>query len=414
MIQYVLWAVSFISLWVTLVWLNVLALEPRSHRPLPGRLPKVTIGLPAYNEEERLGATVRSLAELDYPKELLEIIIVDDCSTDNTLAEARRLQRAYPALDIKVARHARNTGKAGAMNTALRRATGELFACLDAETRAHPDTLRSLIGHFASRRVGAVIGQVKVDDPRNLYEHLQRVEYVLSNFIRSIWSRMRTLFVAPGGAFSLFRTDILRKLGGFAEGGLTEDLEIALRLKSHGYDVVMEPRAITYTRVPQDWTRLWRQRIRWYRGFTVNHLKYRGLFFQRSHGLFATFQLPVNVLSVALLLLTIFLVSYGGLRDLYELLYRSLTIKGYFFNHVLDFPSLKELVLGQNVQITLPLVIGSLLGLYLIYLAHRQTQERLFRYAHHVWLYLMVVPYVTALHWISALVHEAMGTRRKW
>lgn len=413
MIQYVLWAVSFISLWITLVWLNVLVLEPQ-RAPKLKTLPRVTIALPCYNREAGLAKTIRSLVAMDYPARLLQFIIVDDCSTDRTLAEARWLQKHYPAYDIVVLAHAQNRGKAAAVNTALARATGELFACLDADTRVHPDSLQHLVPHLANRRIGAAIGQVKVDEPQNLYESLQRVEYILSNFIRRLWSNMSTLFVAPGGALSLFNAETLRKVGGFAEAGLTEDLEIALRLKSQGYDVLMEPRAITYTKVPQDWGALWRQRIRWYRGFVVNHLKYRSLFFDRSRGLFGMFQLPINVLSVALLLLTVLLVSYGGLYDLFQLLYRSLTINGYFLNHILDFPSMKELLLSQNVQVALPILLGTLLGVYLIYLAHRQMEERLLRNVHHIWLYFVLSPYVTTVHWVSALMQEAVRARRKW
>lgn len=414
MIQYILWAVSFVSLWITLIWLNVLVLEPRRAPAFKGALPRITITLPCYNRESGLARTMRSLTESRYPRRLLQFIIVDDCSQDNTLAEARRLQKQYPAHDIMVLRHAENRGKAAAVNTALAHATGELFACLDADTLVHPDALRRLLPHVADARVGAAIGQVKVDEPQNLYERLQRVEYILSNFVRRLWSNMSTLFVAPGGALSLFNTGILKKVGGFAEAGLTEDLEIGLRLKANGYDVRMEPRAITYTQVPPSWGALWRQRIRWYRGFVVNHLKYRRLFFKRTHGLFGTFQLPLNVLGVSLLLLTVLLVGYGSLHDLSEMLYRSLTIKGYFFNHVLDFPNIKELLLGQNVQIALPILLGTLLGVYLIYLAHRQMQERLLRNLHHVWIYILVAPYVTTVHWISALMQEALRTRRKW
>ncbi len=413
MIQHVLWVVSFISLWITLVWLNVLVLEPRK-TVQSKRLPRVTIALPCYNGASHLAKTLHSIVQLQYPRELLQIIIIDDGSQDGTYAQAKRLQQQHHDYEILVLRHEKNRGKAAAVNTALAQATGELFACLDAETRAHPDSLRYLVSHFTSNRVGAVISQVKVDEPKNLYERLQRVEYILSNFIRRLWSNMSTLFVAPGGAFSIFNTAILRKVGGFAEAGLTEDLEIALRLKARGYDVQMESRSITYMRAPQDWVTLWRQRIRWYRGFVVNHMRYRHLFFKQSHGLLGMFQLPVNVLSVVLLLLTVLLVSYGSLNDLFEMLHRSLTIKGYFFNHVLDFPSMKELLLGQNMQVTLPIVTGMVLGMYLIYLAHQQMEERLVKHLHHVWLYFMVAPYVTTVHWVSALMQEALRARRKW
>ncbi len=413
MIQYVLWVVSFISLWITLVWLNVLVLDSQAKSVSSSFRPRVTITLPCYNKAPFLAKTVKSLAALKYPRNLLQFIIVDDASTDNTFAEAKRLRAQYPGLKMGIFRHPKNKGKAGALNTALKHARGELFACLDADTRVHPYSLQYLVSHFADRRLGALISQVKVDSPRNFYERIQRVEYILSNFVRRLMSCMSTLFLTPG-VLSIYNAAILRKVGGFADAGLTEDLEIAMRLKDRGYEVRMEPRSITYTSVPQNWYSLWRQRIRWYRGFVVNHLKYRHLFFSREHGLFGTFQLPVNILGVGILLLTVLLVSYGTLRDAVELLYRSLTIKGYFFNHVLDFPSFKELVLGQNIHIALPLVIGTLLGFYLVWVAHRQTREYFLRSFHYVWLYFLLAPYVTTIHWITALLNEGFKTKRKW
>ncbi len=415
MIQYVLWAVSFVSLWISLVWLNVIVLEPSVKRPTrrQGSLPRVTIALPCYNKQPFLAKTVQSLAALNYPRELLQIIIVDDCSTDKTFTEAKRLQRAYPQLNMSLIRHSCNQGKAGALNTALAHATGALFACLDADTRVHPDALRHHVSNFTDRHLGAVISQVKVDEPRKFYERLQRVEYIFSNFIRRLMSNLGTLALTPG-VLSMYRTDVLAKVGRFAEGGLTEDLEIALRLRANGYKVQMEPRALTFTSVPQKWGALWRQRVRWYRGFVINHFRYRHLLFKQEQGLYGMFQMPLNILGIIMLLTTVLLVGYGNLSDLYELLYRSLTIKGYFINHVLDFPSLKELLLGQNVQIMIPLILCLMLGAYLVYLAHKRFQEGLLKHIHHVVLYFVVAPYVTTVHWLAALMHEALGTRRKW
>ncbi len=414
MMQYILWGVSFISLWISLIWLNMLIIEPSPRRSVPKKLPLVTIVLPCYNKESCIAKTIRSLSELNYPKNLLQIIIVDDCSSDRTFVEAKRLQRAYSKLNIRVFRHQKNRGKSAAVNTALAHAKGELFTCLDGDTRVHPEALNYIVPHFSDPNLGAVIGQVKVDEPQNFYEKMQRVEYIISNFIRRMMSSLGTLAIAPGGALSMFNTAILKKVGGFAEGGLTEDLEIALRLRSHGYDVQMDPRAVLYTKVPAGWGELWRQRIRWYRGFAVNHWKYRRLLFKKAYGLYGLFQMPLNVLSVFLLLLTVTLVGYGTLNDIYETMYRSLTIKGYFFNHVLDFPGFKKLLLAQNVQVTIPVMLGIALGLYLLYLAHREFNERFFKHAHHIAIYTLVAPYVTTMHWVSAIVHEALGTRKKW
>jgi cellulose synthase/poly-beta-1,6-N-acetylglucosamine synthase-like glycosyltransferase len=415
MIQYILWGVSFISLWISLVWLNVLVLEPaHKKQALPKKLPRVTIALPCYNEEKRLAKTIQSISESRYPQALLDVIIVDDRSKDGTFALAKRLQNEYRQLRIRVFRHGRNKGKAAAMNTALRHTTTELYTCLDAETRIHPDALRYLVAHFGEPKLGAVIGAVKVDEPKNMFQQMQRVEYIMSNFIRRMMSHLGTLATAPGGACAMFRTKTLRELGGFDEAGMTEDLEIALRLRNNQYEVCMEPRALTYTATPKSWQALWRQRIRWYRGFLVNHVRYRGILFSRQHGLYGMFQMPLNVLGIILLLLTVLLVTYGQMSDMYELLYRSLTIKGYFLNQVLNFPTLKEFLLSQNVQIVLPVVVASLLGFYLLYLAHRKLNERVLPHAHHIWFYLLVAPCLTTMHWISALVHETFGTRRKW
>jgi cellulose synthase/poly-beta-1,6-N-acetylglucosamine synthase-like glycosyltransferase len=381
---------------------------------MPRRLPSITIALPCYNREDGLAKTIRSLSRLNYPLSLIQVIVVDDCSTDRTWSEARRLQKKHPQLSIELHKHKENKGKAAAMTTALAHARGELFTCLDADTHVDADSVRNLVGYFSDRRLGAVIGQVKVDEPRNLFEHIQRVEYIASNFIRRMMSNLGTLAIAPGGALAMFSTAIVRKVGGFADGGLTEDLEIALRLRKNNYEVRMEPRAMMFTRVPRTWSSIWRQRIRWYRGFFTNHLRYKSLLFSSRHGLYGIFQMPLNVLSIILLMLTICLISYGKLSDLYELLHRSLTIKGYFLNHVLDFPTLRELLLGQNVQITLPIILAFALGIYLMFLAHRQVNERLLNHVHHIALYFLIVPYVTTVHWISALVHEALRTRRKW
>ncbi len=396
------------------MWLNMLVFEPNNRYKTPKKQPAITIAIPCYDKANCLAKTIKSLNALNYPKRLLQVIIVDDCSTDNTYSEAKSLQKQYSSLPILVLRHKTNKGKSGAVNTALAKAKGELFTCLDADTRVHEDALNYLVPHFVDKKLGAVIGQVKVDEPKNFYEKIQRVEYIISNFIRRMMSCLGTLCTAPGGALSMFNTSILKKVGGFRDAGLTEDLEIALRLRSNGYEVEMDPRAIMYTKVPEGWTSLWRQRVRWYRGFAVNHVRYKHLIFKKSQGLYGLFQMPLNILAIFLLMITVLLVGYGTLGDLYETLYRSLTIKGYFFNHLLDFPSIQKLLLAQNVQVMLPIILGVMLSIYLMYVAHRKFNENFLKHAHYIAAYIFIVPYITTLHWISAIVNETLGTRKKW
>ncbi len=409
MIQELLWGISFIGLWLTLTWLNFLHL-PRETLRKTSRLPTATIVMPCYNRESTLEKTVRSLMALDYPAEKVQLIIVDDGSTDGTAALARSLQKEFPRLEI--IRQA-NGGKDAALNTGLNAARGEFFACVDSDTRVEPQSLRAIVSHFDDKKIGAVISVIKVDDPCNTYEHIQRVEYIFSNLVRRIMSAIDTLFVTPG-ALSAYRTQLIKDLGGFGGGGLTEDLEIALRLRKNGYRVVMETDAVTHTKVPCTFHTLYRQRIRWFRGFMFNHWKYRAMLFNPRFGLFGMFQYPLNIAGVLLLLLTLSLVGYGMAADTYQFVYRSITIPGYFMNHVLETPTLRELFLGQNAQIVLPLIASLILGLYLMYVAHRELRERVLPYVHFIWIYMLVFPYVTGLHWFSALYKEIKRSKRTW
>ena len=195
---------------------------------------------------------------------------------------------------------------------------------------------------------------------------------------------------------------------------LTEDLEIAMRLKYLGYKVDMEPSSITHTVVPQNMISLWRQRIRWSRGFIYNHWKYRKMFFSRKHSLFGIFQMPVNVLVVILLIINITIVGYMLLSKTVEFAIRSVTIDGYLIDSIMRFPDLKAIILGQNARIMLPIIMCSILGIYLIILTHRIFKERLSSNIFPVVSYFIFLPYFTTLNWLSSIAQELMKTRKKW
>ncbi|MBI4148622.1 glycosyltransferase family 2 protein [Candidatus Woesearchaeota archaeon] len=411
MIQYILWIISFVFLWLSLVWVNYLHVSEPGRRK--ARFVPVTIGIPAFNEENTIAKTLHSLRALAYTQGRIRVVVVDDGSTDKTAEICSRYIAEHRMQNVVLVRQ-KNQGKAAAINTALARAETEYFAVLDADTRVTPNALAELVSVMQSSRSAAAISVVKVDHPESVYERVQHVEYMLSNLFRRLMGVADTLFLTHGG-FCLFNTSVLKGIQGFSEdNGHTEDLEVAMRLRAHGHRVIMVHNAITYTTVPNSFATLWRQRVRWYRGFLYNHVKFKNLLLNRKYGSFGLFQLPVNLLSVVLLLATIILVTYGTISDAAEFVYRSVVIDGYFVNHVLDFPSLKELVLAQNVQITLPIVMSTLVGLYVLVLAFRQFEERLRPSIFFIWLYFMVFPYLTSLHWIHALVQETFHMKRRW
>ncbi|RMD58362.1 glycosyltransferase family 2 protein [Candidatus Woesearchaeota archaeon] len=410
MLQYALWGVSFVTLWLTLVWLNYLVMG-REKRYLK-KLPKVSFGIPAWNESRTVVRTLDSLLNLDYPAKLKEIIVVNDGSTDDTLDVLKGYVEEHPEV-ILIDKE--NGGKASALNAALSRASGDVFAVMDADTTVERGALRKMLPHLADKRIGAVISRIRVDGPRNFLERMQSFEYVMSSMTRFIMNNFGTLAITHG-ALTLFSSHLLRKVGGFTEDkdNITEDFEIALRLRKNGYDVIMEPDAVSYTRVPRSISAVWVQRLRWSRGYIYNMWKYRSMIFDNRYGLLGTFQLPVNVLAVVLLVANVGILSIDFMDRFFEYIVRSLTIDGYFVNSLFDFPGLKSFVLARNVQVTLPILVSLALGIYLMVYAHRVFKERLRSNIVPTLAYTLAMPYFSTLNWASAIVKEFSRSKRRW
>lgn len=378
----------------------------------PKRLPKVSLIVPAYNEEGTILKTITSLLAADYPASKKEIIVVNDGSKDRTAQVVRSFIKKHPSVHLV---DKKNGGKASAVNAGLRVAKGELVGVVDADSRISENSIRTMLPHFADPEIGAVISRIRVDEPRNFLEKLQRFEYIMSSMTRKIMSNFGTLAITPG-VLSLYRADVIRELGGFTtdEKNLTEDLEIAMRLKAHNYQIHMEPDAITFTNVPKTVHAVWRQRIRWTRGYVYNHVKYRHMFFSKKHGLFGTFMLPVNVLAILLLVTNMLLIGYELIDHWIEFTVRSLTIPNYFWNSITDMPTLKQFILAKNAHIIIPLMIALALGIYLVVYAHRYFRENLKNNIGSAFAYTIVVPYFSTLNWVASIAQEISGRKRKW
>jgi len=413
MLQHVLWVILFFTLWLSIIWISVLHAEEPKKTKLK-RHPKVTIGIPAYNEEKTIEKTVNSIINSNYPKEKTEIIIVNDGSKDNTAKISQEIINKNKGHNI-ILINKPNGGKSSAVNAAIEKATGEFFAVVDADSRIEKDAIHKVVPHFEDDNAGAVISRVRVDSPKKTLEKIQFFEYVMSNFIRKLMAVLGTLAITPG-VLSVYRTETLRKVGGFTKdrNNLTEDMEIAMRLKYNGYRVEMETNSTTHTIAPQNLKTLWKQRIRWARGYIYNMWNYRSMLFSRKHGVFGLFQMPVNVLVVGLLITNISIIAYNFLDQMIEFTIRSATIKGYFWTKLLEYPTLQELMLAQNLRIMLPIILATVLGFYLILHAHKRLNEKITKNITGAVGYFLFIPYFTTANWISSIFQEALKTKRKW
>lgn len=315
-LEIILLVVYIITLYYTVFWL-IAFVDYSPGEPLrPRRMPKVSVIVPAHNEELTLEKTCRSVLALDYPKELLELIIVDDGSTDNTLKIANAIKRSSPK-SVKVLTQ-ENFGKWKAMNEGIAASSGEFVACLDADSTVRQDALKKMLPHFSDGKVAVVLPMLYVDSPKNFLQKLQWHEYVINMFYRKVAGFLNCIHVAPG-PFSLYRKNVLLEIGGFREGHKTEDLEICMRLQSRHYKILQTTKTEAYTDAPSTFGELYRQRKRWNLGSTLNILSYRWMLFNKKYGDFGVFQLPIiflaTFLAAGLLVVTLYM---SVLKPLYE------------------------------------------------------------------------------------------------
>ena len=235
----------------------------------PGYYPDVSVVIPAYNEAAGIAATVRSMATSRY-RGRIEIVVVDDGSTDDTAAVARRLRLPY----VRVLTQA-NTGKPGALNRGIAESRSDILVLVDGDTIFQPDTLDHLIAPMAARDVGAVSGNTKVANRRGLLGGWQHLEYVMSfNLERRLFDMLGTIPTVPG-AIGAFRRGALAYAGGVSTDTLAEDTDLTMALCRSPWRVVYAPDALAWTEAPATLRQLWKQRYRWSYGTMQAMWKHR-------------------------------------------------------------------------------------------------------------------------------------------
>lgn len=258
------------------------------------KLPTLSILIPAHNEEKNLGKTLKNLKRLSYPRSRLEIIVIDNASTDKTFEVARK--HCVKVLRIE------EKGKAKALNIGLRHARGEIIGCMDADSFASRDALLKMVGFFQDPKVGAVTPSIRIQKPKSLLAKFQSLEYLMILWNRKLLDFISSVYVTPG-VLSLYRKDVLLQLGGFDEQSMTEDIEIAWRIKEAGYEIRMCYPATTFTRPPLSFKAWWRQRIRWNIGGLQTLLKFKHTIFNPRYGRLGTFISPFFLIGLCISLL---------------------------------------------------------------------------------------------------------------
>jgi len=295
---------------VRLLFATPLALIHRFRRrrpvlPAGAALPPVTVIIPAFNEERVIAKNIAAIARLDPAP--AEVIVVDDGSTDRTAEVAAAAARvAFTRGDrpggvrFRLIRQ-ENGGKAAALNHGLLLATTEVAVVIDADTVVSPGLIGALGPHFADPRVGAVAGNVKVGNRRNLLAALQALEYVVAlNLDRRAQDVARAMAVVPGAA-GAFRVAAVRQVGGYQGDTVVEDADLSTALQRAGWRIPYEPAAVVWTEAPENLTDVVRQRRRWSYGTVQVVAKHRGAMLEPGSGNIGLVGLPWNLLSSVIL-----------------------------------------------------------------------------------------------------------------
>ncbi|MCM2989965.1 glycosyltransferase family 2 protein [Bacillus safensis] len=284
----VLFYLSLILIWIMLLYHMFLMQGGFQHyltyeKVLPEwtkqgkELPTVSILIPAHNEEVVIRQTLKAMVQLSYPKHLLEIIVINDNSSDGTGDIVQSFSEQYDHVHmIETKPPFAGKGKSTALNEGLKASTGEVICVYDADNMPEQKAVYHLVlGLLNDPKAGAVVGKFRViNAAKNLLTKFINIETICFQWMaqggRWKWFGIATI---PGTNFAI-RRHILEELGGWDVHALAEDTELTIRVYNLGYVIRFFPAAITWEQEPETWKVWWRQRTRWARGNQYVVLKF--------------------------------------------------------------------------------------------------------------------------------------------
>ncbi len=244
------------------------ALPPSSYQP------KYSFIVPTKNEQLVIRRCLDGILALDYPKEKIQVVVVDGNSADDTMKICSEFEQKYPEI-FKVVSEQGTCGKPAALNLAFSYTNGEIIAVFDSDSLPEPDVLCKATSYFDDKSIKAIQGRtISINEKSSALTRVIAME-------EKAWFQMLLsgrekleLFVPLNGTCQFIRRNVIEELGGWDENSLTEDVEFALRLVEKNHRIKYTPDICSWQETPNSLRSLVKQRVRWYRGYMETSLKY--------------------------------------------------------------------------------------------------------------------------------------------
>ncbi len=414
-LRVILWSVYLVSLYFVIFWFLVF-LDRDSSAPVSKKLrkyPFVTVVVPCLNEEKYLAATVESALTLRYPRNKYEVLIIDNGSTDRTAEVAQELVKKHSGFDLQFVKLTKR-GKGVALNEGIARARGEFFVCLDVDSFVDEDALLKILPHFdEDENLGAVLPCMKVYQPKTWLQKVQYCEYTINMYYKWLMSNINCVHVAPG-PFSVYKTQVLKDIGGFHEKALTEDLEITYRMQAHHHVIKQLLDTYVYTMVPATLKEWYKQRNRWFKGTMHTTWDYRRLLFNKEYGDFGMIQLPMvfisGVLSVIMFSLSAFYFFKPHVEYVVDLSYVGFDVLTFLKHFGFSFH-----VLDINFATIATSLFMLALSVLFMWKAAEATKGSTFAHGYkNVFVFMFLYFLFLGIVWIGVSVDLLRGVVQEW
>jgi len=404
-----MYILCFVGLFTSFIFLLTL-LSPNKKKYVldPNFRPKISIIIPMWNEGaengKRLRKTIDSVLNSNYPKKKLEIIIVNDGSTDNS----HKIAQQYKKNGVRIISYKKSHGKTYAINKGMKFATGDLVAGLDADSYIMPDVLEKLVPCFKDKNVMASIPSIKISNPNSFIQYVQSQEFLSAVFIRHIQSELGGIPLAPG-AFTLVRKSFIKKHGALRTDTMVEDLELSMRIQSEGYLIENVVNANVYTSGVKTLRSIINQRLRWFVGFIIQMKRYKHLIHPK-YGNLGVFILPISIIYI---ILTIFVFCYGIIMLIINIIkwINTINLVGLNFKDFFEFNFDPYYLTIDNTTV-LPLVLFFVLLLFMIYI--KKVSEEKQGIIKPFILFTVSYWFLGSICWIMAIYYHIRKKKVRW